>query len=236
MLGGHTVSVLVPCMNEAENLPLVLPRIPDWVDEVVLIDDHCTDDTVEVARQLLPDVVVVTNQRPPGKGNALLSGSEAATGSLLVQLDADGSEDPDEIHAFVGALLAGADYAKGSRFVQGGGSSDLSRLRRWGDRALTLLARMLFPGTRFTDLCYGYNAYRRDCVPVILGAPGFEVEAAMNVRARRARLRIAEVPSFEAVRVHGTGKLRTWSDGWRVLRTLFRERLSTRPGKSEGAD
>lgn len=228
MLGEHTVTVMVPCMDEARNLPLVLPRIPSWVHEVVLIDDHCTDDTVEVARRLLPDVVVVTNRRAPGKGNALLTGAEAATGSLLVQIDADGSEDPAEINAFIGALLAGADYAKGSRFVEGGGSTDLSTLRRLGDRALTLLARMMFPGTRYTDLCYGYNAYRRERVPVLLGAPGFEIEAAMNVRARRAGLRVSEVPSFETDRVYGSGKLHSWRDGWRVLRTLFRERFHSR--------
>jgi glycosyltransferase involved in cell wall biosynthesis len=227
MLGGHRVSVVVPCMNEAENLPLVLPRIPDWVSEVVVVDDHCTDNTVAVARRLLPDVVIARNERAPGKGNALLAGVEAGSGSMIVQLDADGSEDPDEIHAFVGALLAGADYAKGSRFVQGGGSSDISALRRAGNAGLTLLARVLFPGTRFTDLCYGYNAYRRDCAELLLGAPGFEVEARMNVRAQRAGLRISEVPSFEADRVHGTAKLRTWRDGWRVLRILLSERLST---------
>ena len=231
MLGAHRVSVVVPCMNEAENLPLVLPRIPDWVSEVVVVDDHCTDDTVEVARRLLPDVVIARNERPAGKGNALLTGVEAGSGSMIVQLDADGSEDPDEINAFVGALLAGADYAKGSRFVQGGGSSDISALRRSGNAGLTRLTRLLFPGTRFTDLCYGYNAYRRECAHLLLGAPGFEVEARMNVRAHRAGLRISEVPSFEADRVHGTAKLHTWRDGWRVLRTLFAERLSTRVGR-----
>src|SRR3954453_12916917 len=125
MLSGHTVSVLIPCLNEAENLPYVLPRIPTWVHEVVLIDDHCTDDTVAVARRLMPDIVIAENRRAGGKGNALRTGMEAASGDILVQVDADGSEDPDEIHAFVGALLTGADYAKGSRFIQGGGTSDM---------------------------------------------------------------------------------------------------------------
>ncbi len=239
MLGEHRVSVLVPCLNEAENLPFVLPGIPRWVHEVVIIDDHCTDDTVKVARELLPGAVVVSNERAPGKGNALRSGMEAASGDILVQLDADGSEDPSEINAFVGALLTGADYAKGSRFVQGGGTSDMPALRRWGNHALTRLARLLFRGTRYTDLCYGYNAYWARVAPILLDAEGFEIETVMNLRAVRAGLRISEVPSFEAERIHGVGKLATFPDGWRVLKAIIRERraseqLSVTPARPLG--
>jgi glycosyltransferase involved in cell wall biosynthesis len=228
MLGGHTVTVLIPCLNEAENLPHVLPQLPTWVHEVVLIDDHCTDDTVAVAKQLMPEIVIARNERPGGKGNALLTGAEVATGDILVQVDADGSEDPAEIHNFVGALLAGADYAKGSRFVQGGGSSDLPPLRTFGNLALTGLVRLLYRGTKFTDLCYGYNAYWRRWAPILLDAQGFEIETVMNLRALRAGLAIAEVPSFEADRIHGEGKLATWPDGWRVLKAIVRERRSSR--------
>jgi glycosyltransferase involved in cell wall biosynthesis len=226
MLRGHRVSVLIPCLNEEENVPYVLPAVPLWVHEVVIIDDHCTDRTVDVARELMPDVVVATNRRAPGKGNALRAGMEAASGDIIVQVDADGSEDPAEINAFVGALLTGADYAKGSRFVQGGGTSDMPALRRWGNKLLTLFVRLLFPGTRFSDLCYGYNAYWARVAPLLLDAQGFEIEAVMNLRAVRAKLRIAEVPSFEAERICGEGKLVTFPDGWRVLKAILRERCA----------
>ena len=235
MLSGHRVSVLIPCLNEAENLPYVLPKIPTWVHEVVVIDDHCTDNTVEVARELMPDVVVATTHRPGGKGNALQTGMEAASGDILVQVDADGSEDPAEIHGFVGALLTGADYAKGSRFIQGGGTSDMPALRKWGNWGLTAFARLLFRGTKFTDLCYGYNAYWARVAPIILDADGFEIETVMNLRAVRAGLRIAEVPSFEAERIHGEGKLDTFPDGWRVLKAIIRERLSRKEIKAPSA-
>lgn len=229
MLRGHRVSVLIPCLNEADNLRYVLPTIPEWVHEVVIIDDHCTDETANVARELMPSALIISNARAPGKGNALRSGMEAASGDILVQLDADCSEDPAEINAYVGALLAGAEYAKGSRFIEGGGTSDMPALRRWGNWALTVLVRLLFSGTKFTDLCYGYNAYWAWVAPILLDAEGFEIETVMNLRAVRAGLRISEVPSFEAERIHGEGKLSTFPDGWRVLKAIVRERRAKTP-------
>src|SRR5438477_4368808 len=84
------VSVVIPAINEATNLPYVLPRIPTWVSEVLLVDGRSTDGTVEVARKLLPDIRIVT-QRGRGKGDALRCGFEAAAGDIIVMLDADGS-------------------------------------------------------------------------------------------------------------------------------------------------
>jgi glycosyltransferase involved in cell wall biosynthesis len=233
VLGGQKVSVIIPALNEAANLPYVLPRIPAWVHEVILVDDHCTDETVAVAISLLPRVRIVGNERAPGKGNALRAGYAAASGDILVQLDADGSEAPEEIIHFVGALLAGADLAKGSRFAYGGGTSDMTGLRRYGNFGFVLLVWLLY-GVRFTDLCYGYNAIRREALNAIdLDVSGFEVEAALSLRALDRRLKIVEVPSFEAPRVHGEGRLLTFRDGWRVLRTIAQERMRShhRPGR-----
>ena len=224
-LGEVTVSVVVPAMNEEANLQHVLPRMPSWVHEVILVDDHSTDRTAQVARELLPGIRVVSNTRPPGKGNALRTGFDAVTGDIIVQIDADGSEAPEEIPAFVGALLAGADYAKGTRFVIGGGTSDMTGLRRHGNQVFVLLVRVLFRA-RFTDLCYGYNAFWTRVLPELrLDAEGFEIEAMFNLRAVKAQLKIREVPSFEDERVHGVGRLLTFPDGWRVLKTIVRERF-----------
>ena len=220
------VSVIIPALNEADNLPHVLPKIPHWIHEVVLVDDHCTDNTVDVARSLLPSIRVVRNERSPGKGNALQTGFEAATGDIVAAVDADGSEDPQELSSFVGVLLAGADYAKGSRFIQGGGTSDMTAFRRWGNAALVYLVRLLFGGY-FSDLCYGYNAMWRRVVPMLdLDADGFEIETMMNIRALKLGLHIVEVASFESERIHGTGRLLTFPDGWRVLKTIVRERVT----------
>lgn len=217
--------MIVPALNEADNLPHVLPRIPDWVYEVIVVDDHSTDNTAEVAAAVRPSARVVRNLGPRGKGSAMQTGFEASTGDILVMLDADGSERPEEIPAFVGALVAGADYAKGTRFVQGGGTRDMTWLRRAGNGAFVIMVRILFGG-KFSDLCYGYNALWREVWPQLgIDGTGFEIEAMMNIRALVRGLSIAEIPSFEAPRVHGRGRLQTFPDGWRVLRTILRESM-----------
>jgi glycosyltransferase involved in cell wall biosynthesis len=222
------VTVVVPTRNEAENLPHVLPRIPSWVSEIILVDGNSTDNTVEVARALIPDIVVVM-QTGKGKGNALRAGFEAATGDIIVMIDADGSTDPEEMGMFVRHLRSGADFVKGSRFLQGAGTSDMTGLRMWGNKGLTMLVNMLFGG-HYSDLCYGYNAFWRDVLPVLqLDADGFEIETMMNIRALRAHLNIIEVHSFEADRIHGQSNLRTFPDGWRVLKTIIGERLRGQP-------
>jgi glycosyltransferase involved in cell wall biosynthesis len=163
----------------------------------------------------------------------LRSGFAAASGDIIVMLDADGSTSPAEIPAFVGALLAGADFAKGSRFLQGGGTADMPLHRRWGNWVFVWLVRTLF-GSDYSDLCYGYNAFWARVLPHLrLDGDGFEIETMINVRAQRAGLRVVEVPSFEARRGHGTGRLRTFPDGWRVLRTIWREwRDAIRTGRA----
>ena len=168
-IGSHrpepTVTVVIPAKNEADNLPHVFAGLPEELHEVILVDGNSTDDTVQVARKLRPDVIVIGQTRK-GKGNALACGFAAATGDFIVMLDADGSTDPAEIPRFVGALKEGADFAKGSRFMPGAGSSDISRLRQYGNFWLNKVVNVLY-GTRYTDLCYGFNAFRRECLPVM---------------------------------------------------------------------
>jgi glycosyltransferase involved in cell wall biosynthesis len=231
-----TVSVVIPAMNEGNNLPHVFAELPLDLHQVILVDGRSTDNTVSIARQLRKDVEIV-HQTRKGKGNALACGFAAATGDIIVMLDADGSANPAEIPRFIDVLRHGADFAKGSRFMKGGGSSDISRLRRIGNYWLNKLVNLLY-GTRYSDLCYGYNAFWRDCLDVFdldpseLSGPGatmqwgdgFEVETLINVRIAKAGLTVAEVPSFERDRVHGTSNLNAFSDGFRVLRTIHTER------------
>lgn len=224
----YTVSLIIPTLNEAKNIPLVFAYIPfEWVDEIILVDGRSTDNTVEIARYLLPDIKVVLESEP-GKGAALQAGYRAAHGDILIVMDADGSNDPREIPRFISALQQGADFAKGSRFAPQGGTTDMERLRQFGNWGFVKLTNILF-STQFTDLLYGYHAFWRYCLDSIelSGINGFEIDAYLYLRAVRAKLRIVDVPSFEGYRFHGDGKLKTFPDGWRVLKTILREWLDS---------
>jgi glycosyltransferase involved in cell wall biosynthesis len=231
-----SVSVVVPALNEARNIPHVFARIPSNVYEVVLVDGFSVDDTVAIARQVRPDVRIVSQTRQ-GKGNALACGFAAATGDIIAMVDADGSADPAEIPRFLAALLDGADFAKGTRFAEGGGSSDITRLRTLGNYALTTFFNACY-GSNYSDLCYGFNVFWRRHLPVLgldatsprrpsgrqLWGDGFEVETLIHVRVAKAGLVVAEVPSYEHARLHGVSNLNAFRDGRRVLRTIVTER------------
>jgi glycosyltransferase involved in cell wall biosynthesis len=238
-----TVSIVIPARNEARNLEMVLPELPP-VHQVILIDGHSVDDTIETARRLMPDILVVQQSRT-GKGNALACGFAAATGDIIVMFDADGSANPAEIPAFVQALVDGADVAKGSRFARGGGSEDITVFRSLGNRCLNLLTNVLLR-RRFTDLCYGYNAFWRRVVPtlelpdhahlaeegIMIWGDGFEIETLLTCRFILGGHQIVEVPSVERSRIYGASNLNAVRDGLRVLRTILAERGRAVPALS----
>jgi glycosyltransferase involved in cell wall biosynthesis len=236
------VSVVIPALNEARNLSHVLSALPADLHEVILVDGHSVDDTIEVAQQYRPSIRIVRQTRK-GKGNALACGFAKVTGDIVVMLDADGSADPAEIPSFVGALVAGAEFAKGTRFAHGGVSSDITVLRRVGNTALNSLVNLLY-GTSYTDLCYGYNVFWADLLPVfdlpaihieglgdtdMVWGDGFEIETLINVRVAMAGAGIAEVGSAEKPRLYGRSNLNAFSDGLRVLRTIMAERRRQGP-------
>lgn len=232
---------MIPTLNEARNLPYVFERLPLGLAELIVVDGHSVDDTLGVARRLRADACLAIQNRR-GKGNALACGFSAATGDIIAMIDADGSMDPEEIPRFVSALLDGADFAKGSRFLTGGGSCDITRLRSLGNRMLSDLVNILY-GTEYTDLCYGFNVFWRKHLPALrldsttpqltggdgqLWGDGFEVETLINIRAAAAGLVIAEVPSFEHSRIYGVSNLNAFSDGMRVLQIIVRELVPAR--------
>ncbi|WP_199513694.1 glycosyltransferase family 2 protein [Nucisporomicrobium flavum] len=231
-----TVTVVIPALNEEDNLPLVLENLPALVDEVVVVDGRSDDDTVAVAREVRPDAVVVRQTRS-GKGNALACGFAAASGDIVVTVNADGSADPGEIPRFVDALLSGAEAAHGSRFRYGGDHRDALPGERLGHTVLSRVVNLLFR-TRFTDLSCGYNAYWRELLPVLdLPGPdvpglkrgrrawgdGPEIETLITVRMATRGLRVVEVATVGYPRIHGDRPRRPWPAAWRILRTIVTE-------------
>lgn len=217
---GHTVSVVIPTLNEARNIGAVLDRMPPYIDEVVLVDGGSVDGTVEVARRHRHGVVVVHEPRP-GKGVAVRTGFRTASCDVIVMIDADGSMAPEEIGRYLFLLADGYQLVKGSRFLIGGGSTDITWVRRLGNQILRSMVNLRYHAA-MTDLCYGFCAFfRRDVETLGLTADGFEIEAEIVTRALRAGMRIAEVPSFEQPRWSGRSNLRPLRDGERILQVLI---------------
>ncbi|WP_202387316.1 glycosyltransferase [Nocardioides flavescens] len=234
------MSVVVPALNEAANLREVLPTLPE-VHQVLVVDGGSVDGTVQAALDARPGVEV-TSQVRRGKGNALAAGFARVTGDVVVMFDADGSAGAREIPRFVQALVDGADVAQGTRFRGGGGSADLTPVRRLGNAFLRATMNAAFR-TRCSDLCYGYNAFWADLLPLLdlpdpdrvvppdspmLWGDGFEIETVIACRFAAAGLAVAEVPSVELPRLHGESHLHAVSDGLRVLRTIATERARVR--------
>jgi glycosyltransferase involved in cell wall biosynthesis len=221
-----SVSLVIPVRNEARNIAWVLEQIADDVDEILLVDGDSTDATLVTAMSYRPDIRIVP-QEGKGKGSALRTGFLAATGDVIVMMDADGSMSPQEIRHYVHFLANGYDFVKGSRFMGGGGSLDITWFRRLGNRFLLGVFNNLYDSD-LTDLCYGYCAFHRRYLDhLALTATGFEIEAEMTVRAVKAGLRIAEVPSLEMPRRAGKSNLNAVRDGWRVLKTVIGGRRET---------
>lgn len=231
------VSVVVPAKDEADNIREILPYLKNFYEVIVVVtpDDQ---ESADAAREALPSAKIVRQTRK-GKGNAMICGFEQVTGDIVVTFDIDGSADPHEIPLFVEALMNGADLAKGTRFAPGGGSEDITRFRALGNRGLNFLAGLL-TRTRFTDLCYGFNAFWAAQLPLLdlpeaeldstemVAGDGFEIEAMMIGRFALSGAVITEVPSYEHHRYHGLTNLNAISDGFRVLWTILKDRLHAR--------
>ena len=200
------ITALICTLNEEGNVPYVLPKIPQWVDEILLVDGHSTDRTVEVARGLKPDIKVLY-QPGKGKGDALKYGVQQATGDIIVLLDMDGETPPEEIQRFVEPLVAGYDFAKGSRLNRKR-PLRMPRYRWFGNKVLAFTCNLLY-GTQFTDVCSGYNAFWKNKflqLDLSYGANelGCSMEQQMIVRAKKAGMKIKEVPHTSHGRISGT--------------------------------
>lgn len=229
---SFTISVIVPARNEARNLEVVLPGLPAGV-EVIVVDGHSVDDSEQVVASVRPDARFIQQTRQ-GRGNALAVGFASATGDIIVIFDADGSADPSGIDRFVQTLLAGADYAKGSRVLPGGGSLNNTRLDRVANRALTSLANAGFRAS-CTDLGYGYSAFWADILPQLdlpdiypvsgpmVWGDGFEIDTLINCRVAAAGLDVTEVPCVQLQRPFRAGNQHVLEGGFRVLKTVATE-------------
>ena len=217
------ISVLICTLNEGMTIANVISRVPNWVDEVVLVDGHSTDNTVDEARQSRPDIRVVY-QPGKGKGDALKCGVQQAIGDIIVTLDADGQTNPEEMPNFIEPLLGGHDWVRGSRLAHGR-PANMPWHRWFGNKVLAITSNILH-GTRYSDICSGYNAFWREAFQRLdLSYDGFEMEQQMLVKIKKAGLRVVEVACHDAGRAGGVTKTRDIKQGFVDWFVIIKERF-----------
>jgi glycosyltransferase involved in cell wall biosynthesis len=221
---GQKVSVVICALNEEDSIPMVLSKMPANLCEVLLVDGHSSDNTIALARQIYPGIKVII-QDGVGKGAALRTGFRHAVGDIIVTIDADGSMDPADTVQLIDALYEGNDFVKGSRFLRKKDSDDMTLIRLIGNKIFAWITSMLF-GYRSTDVTYGYNGFWRDKYQTgELSSNGFSIETEMYLHAIKKHLKIREIAVHEFNRHGGQAKLRTFRDGWLILRTILAMRF-----------
>lgn len=216
------LSVVIPTRNEIGSIGQVIEEVKKCADNILVIDGNSDDGTGEAARKL---GVTVIMQNGNGKGAALREAFECIDGDIIVMIDGDGSMRPSEIPLLIDAITSGADLAKGSRFLPGGGSEDITLIRRLGNLFFLRLVNLLW-STKYTDLCYGLEAFRKSALIELcpcLKSKNFEIETEILIKAKKLGLRVVEVPSVELRRCHGNSNLNTLRDGFRILWRIMRE-------------
>jgi hypothetical protein len=221
------IGVVIPTRNEANTIGHVLSGLPRHMQYPweFLVIDASDDETSLVAAKLGARVL---RQRGHGKGSALRQAFCALDSDIVVMMDGDGCMQAKEITRLVEAVVSGADIAKGSRFLRGGGSHDLSFIRKIGNLLFVTLVNLVWSG-RYTDLCYGFMAFRREALERLkpyLKSEHFQIETEMCIRARKLGLRVVEVPSVELRRRHGQSKLSGFRDSLQILQVILRELVS----------
>jgi len=220
------LSVVLPCLNEAETLKTCITKARaslrqlGVIGEVVVADNGSTDGSQDIARAAGARVVDVPRR---GYGAALMVGIGAAEGQYVLMADADDSYALEDLGGFLDELRAGADLVMGNRFKGGIAPGAMPTLHKYlGNPVLSLLGRLFFH-IPVGDFHCGIRAFRRDrMLELGLQTSGMEFASEMVVRASLAHLRIAEVPT--TLRPDGRSRaphLRTWRDGWRHLRFLL---------------
>ncbi|MBN2422229.1 glycosyltransferase family 2 protein [Candidatus Woesearchaeota archaeon] len=219
MKKNKKISLVIPTLNEEKNIAFLLKKIPGYIDEIIIVDGYSRDRTVAVAKKFNCRMFFDKF----GKGSAITKGIKKSKGDFIIIMDADLSHKTDEINLLINGLLKGYDVTMGSRFIKGGGSRDISFIRVMGNKFFVILVNFLFRA-KYTDLCYGYRAFKRESVNVLnLKSKGFSIETEISIKCAKKKLKVLEIPSFEKKRRFGKGKLRAIEDGLKIMETIIKE-------------
>jgi glycosyltransferase involved in cell wall biosynthesis len=216
------ISIVIPTLEEERNIKTLLrevkPVIKDYKYEIIIVDGYSKDRTVEFAKSMGARVIYDNK----GKGSALIKGLNSAKGNIIIAMDADLSNRPNELKLLIAGIEAGYDVCMGSRFLTGGGSEDMPFHRIMGNKFFVSLVNMRYR-SHYTDMCYGYRSFAKGIPRKLdLKETGFGIETEISMKVQKMKMRVLEVPSFEKERASGEGKLRSVSDGLIILKTIIR--------------
>lgn len=220
------LSIVMPCLNEAETLAICITKANNWliqnnvIGEVVIGDNGSTDGSQKIATDLGARVINVPSK---GYGSALMGAIEASYGKYVIMGDSDDSYDFGNLTLFVQELRNGYDLVMGNRFKGGVAKGAMPFLHRYlGNPVLSFIGRLFF-GSKARDFHCGLRGFRQDIVSVLnLRTTGMEFASEMVVKATIFNLKITEVAT--TLSPDGRSRpphLRTWRDGWRHLRFLL---------------
>ncbi len=222
---GTKISIVIPALNEERNMPHLISGIKKIMSgkkyEVIVVDGYSTDNTAVIAEDMGARIIYDN----VGKGSALIKGLMNASGEILISMDADLSHEPRELTLLVSGIKSGYDICMGSRFIAGGNSEDISAIRAFGNKAFVFLVNALFK-SHYSDMCYGYRSFNKKILQKLnLRERGFGIEAEISIKAAKLGLKTIEVPSTEKKRSAEEPKLRTFWDGYIILKTIIKNAL-----------
>ncbi len=217
-----SVSIVIPTLNEEGNIARLLFSINKEINyikpEIIVVDGYSIDRTVKIARD--NGAKIYFNKG--GKGSALIKGISKSKGDIVIFMDADLSHKPTELRRLISAIDSGYDVCMGSRFLDGGGSDDISFVRKLGNYFFIWLINSIY-GSKYTDICYGYRSFSKKALKKLnLNETSFGIETEISIKAKKQGLKVLEIPSFERKRYTGAGKLMAVRDGLIILSVILK--------------
>jgi glycosyltransferase involved in cell wall biosynthesis len=225
------LSIIIPAFNEAVFLPEVIRRVEEtpYDKEIIIVDDGSTDGTREYLKGLVSEgIKVIVHKKNMGKGAAMRTGIEVATGDIVIVQDADLEYDPKDYPVLLEPIMQGkADVVYGSRFL-GGPHRVLFFWHSIGNSLITLISNM-FTDLNLTDMETGYKAFRKKVFETItIESNRFGFEPEITAKVAKKGFRIYEVPISYSGRSYQEGKKITWKDGFKAIFTVLKYNLFRR--------
>ena len=218
-----TTTLIIPALNEEGCIGKTIKEIPrEYVDEIIVVDGHSTDNTINEAKSVLEENDTVIEQVREKFAGAIYDGLDLAQGDVIMVMDADGSHNPNDIPKLLSKLEKGA-VVMASRYAPGGRSDDDTLVRWLGNWIFTKLIKLIH-GVKTTDSLYFFFAISKDDFKKLqLKSQGYAICIEFLTRAKKIGLKIVEVPAIERPRLAGASKVNAFRDGLKILRAILRK-------------